>query len=134
MKTCKDCLHYDVCQYHIDEETDMRVDDGVCNNFTDRSEWAHLPCKVGDTVFTNLRVVGDYLRVTDAPYAAKVIFIGLNNSKEMGYGFINIEYTKTERQVQFYFSDIGTKAFLTREEAEEVLERMKENEKRNDKH
>ena len=23
--TCKDCIHYDVCQYHITEETDMTV-------------------------------------------------------------------------------------------------------------
>lgn len=23
--TCKDCVHYEVCQYHIDEETDMTV-------------------------------------------------------------------------------------------------------------
>lgn len=25
MPTCKDCLHYNVCQYHIDEETKMTV-------------------------------------------------------------------------------------------------------------
>ena len=23
--TCKDCIHYDVCQYHIDEETNMTM-------------------------------------------------------------------------------------------------------------
>ena len=23
--TCKDCIHYEVCQYHIDEETTMTV-------------------------------------------------------------------------------------------------------------
>ena len=28
---CKDCIHYDVCQYHIDEETKMTVNE--CGNF-----------------------------------------------------------------------------------------------------
>ena len=27
METCKDCLHYDVCQYHIAEETDMTINE-----------------------------------------------------------------------------------------------------------
>lgn len=27
MSTCKDCLHYEVCQYHITEETDMTVNE-----------------------------------------------------------------------------------------------------------
>lgn len=43
MKTCKDCLHYEMCSYHIDEETEMKIEDGVCDNFTNRSEWGHLP-------------------------------------------------------------------------------------------
>lgn len=25
MASCKDCIHYDVCQYHITEETNMTV-------------------------------------------------------------------------------------------------------------
>ena len=40
--TCKDCLHYEVCYYHDFEE---------CGWFSDKSEWLHLPCKVGDTVY-----------------------------------------------------------------------------------
>jgi hypothetical protein len=31
MATCKDCIHYDVCQFHIDEETKMTVKD--CGGF-----------------------------------------------------------------------------------------------------
>ena len=38
---CKDCLHYEVCNYHICEETDMTV--AECTHFADRSEWVHLP-------------------------------------------------------------------------------------------
>lgn len=29
--TCKDCIHYEVCQFHIDEETKMTVVE--CDNF-----------------------------------------------------------------------------------------------------
>ena len=35
MKTCKDCIHYDVCAYHITEETDMSVEE-CANGFKDR--------------------------------------------------------------------------------------------------
>ena len=27
MVTCKDCLHYEICQYHITEETNMTVNE-----------------------------------------------------------------------------------------------------------
>lgn len=32
--TCKDCIHYEVCQFHIDEETKMTV--AECDNFKDK--------------------------------------------------------------------------------------------------
>lgn len=35
MATCKDCIHYDVCQYHIDEETDMTITE--CGKFKNKS-------------------------------------------------------------------------------------------------
>lgn len=56
MKTCKDCIHYDVCAEHLavigcedlhgfnDEQID-------CKHFKDKSLILDLPCKVGDTVF-----------------------------------------------------------------------------------
>lgn len=47
--TCKNCLHYEACNYQICEETDMTV--AECTHFTARSEWIHLPCKIGDNVY-----------------------------------------------------------------------------------
>lgn len=49
MASCKDCLHYDVCQFHIDEETKMTVNE--CGHFKDRNRFVELPCKVGDTIY-----------------------------------------------------------------------------------
>ena len=31
MMSCKDCIHYEVCQYHITEETDFTVKE--CDHF-----------------------------------------------------------------------------------------------------
>lgn len=45
MKKCIDCLHYNSCtfgKYDI-----IRG----CSFYTNRSEWVHLPCKVGDTIY-----------------------------------------------------------------------------------
>ena len=60
-KSCKDCLHYELCRYNTfqeahyfgkDKEIYITIDNNVpCKYFTDRSEWVHLPCKVGDTIY-----------------------------------------------------------------------------------
>lgn len=52
--TCKNCLHYEACCYWLNKEKKhLNCDDDgfICDNFTDRSEWVHLPCKVGDTIY-----------------------------------------------------------------------------------
>ena len=59
--TCKDCLHYEACNntynnLRTDIGWDTNFDDEdyamtYCDNFTDCSEWVHLPCKVGDTIY-----------------------------------------------------------------------------------
>lgn len=83
-----------------------------------------LPCKVGDTVYTNIAMSGWYLRSRKRPYSAKVVFIGINANDGMGGGLINVTYNKSCCMMQFYFSDIGKTVFLTHEEAEKALEGM----------
>ena len=56
-KTCKDCIHYDVCQYHITEETTMTVNE-CSHGFKDKSRYIELPCAVGDTVYEVDKVWG----------------------------------------------------------------------------
>ena len=38
--TCKDCVHYDVCQYHIDEETDMTITE--CGRFINKADFVEV--------------------------------------------------------------------------------------------
>lgn len=83
-----------------------------------------LPLKIGDTVWTNLSMSGWYFRRKDAPYYAKVVFIGVNDSEEMGGGLFNVAYRKNNYMMSFNFSDIGKTVFLTKEEAEAALKEM----------
>lgn len=80
-----------------------------------------LPAKVGDTVYTNTRVAGRYMREKDKPYEAKVVFVGINGVDN----FMNIILEKGS-MFQFKFSDLGKTVFLTREEAEAALRKNKE--------
>ena len=100
--TCKDCLHCEVCYYHDFEE---------CEWFKDKSEWVHLPCKVGDRVFTIVIIGGEYSVVADRVHALKI-------STE------NI-YAETNWYVEG--GKIGYNVFLTQEDAENALaERRKQ--------
>ena len=40
MATCKDCLHYNVCHYHIDEETPFTVTE--CNDFKNKADFVEV--------------------------------------------------------------------------------------------
>ena len=42
---CKNCIHYDVCNYHIDEETSMTVNE--CGRFMHKDQYVLLPVYVG---------------------------------------------------------------------------------------
>ena len=79
------------------------------------------PCKVGQEVYTNVAMQGWYFRDSVRPYLAKIVFIGINNSEEMGGGFFNIAYENKGYMMQFKFSDIGKTVFLTKEQAEKAL-------------
>ena len=76
-----------------------------------------LPCKIGDSLWTNFSMSGWYLREKDKPYQVRIVFIGLNGSDEMGEGFVNVLYEKNGNMMQFNFSDIGKNIFYTKEEA-----------------
>ena len=86
------------------------------------------PVAIEQTVYTNFAMKGWYLRSKERPYQAKVVFIGLNKSKEDSGGFFNIAYEKLGCMMQFRFSDIGKSVFLTREEAEQALQKLQEGE------
>lgn len=122
--TCKDCLHYEACKgtyssakgdggilYEFDGE--MYGDSG-CEDFTDRSEWVHLPCKVGDKAYylrRNPETLEWYIQETKV-YTIDIRYDGL-------YIYVNHGLTC------YAPKQIGKRLFLTRKEAEKALEEQK---------
>lgn len=80
-----------------------------------------FPCVVGDVVYTNISATGWYLRKKNRPYGVKIVFIGINGRDNL----MNVAY-ENGNMTQFLFSEIGKNVFLTKYEAEEALERMKD--------
>ncbi len=103
---CQDCLYYERCKklgiFNIETLS-------VCEDFTGHSEWAHLPCKVGDTLYEITS------RNTISEYEVTAIRIELFN--------VFIDWKLIQGFVDRYISDvpvseIGKTVFLTREDAE----------------
>lgn len=117
MSKCIDCLHYKACNAHYSNYDIADIPDDIeCEHFTDRSEWAHLPCKAGDTLYEITS------RNTISEYAVTAIRIELFN--------VFIDWKLIQGFVDRYISDvpvseIGKTVFLTREEAEKALEEKK---------
>ena len=47
MKTCEDCIHYNVCGLEWYDKWPIIF----CRDFIDKSHFIESPCKVGDTVY-----------------------------------------------------------------------------------
>ena len=110
---CRDCLHDGVCYtQEVCNDIEQQLKNFGCEDFTDRSEWVHLPCKVGDTLYEITS------RNTISEYEVTAIRIELFN--------VFIDWKLTQGFVDRYISDmpageIGKTVFLTREEAENAL-------------
>ena len=106
MSKCIECLHYNICTFG---KCDII---SGCPFYTNRSEWVHLPCKVGDKLYEITS------RKTISEYQVTAIHIEL-------FG-IFVDWKITQGFVDRYISDmpageIGKTVFLTREEAENAL-------------
>ena len=100
--TCEDCIHHLVCN-----RADP-LDIIGCEDFSDRSLWVNLPCKVGDTLYEPTD------RDTISEYEVTAVYVGLFSTF--------VEWRTSEDIVHGINSnEIGKTVFLTREEAERVL-------------
>ena len=102
--TCKDCIHYELCQF-FDGKYESPSD---CDFFKARSRFVELPCKLGDTVYIALNGYG-VLKDTVK------------------------EFRITSRRIWIRPEKFGmdclleNMAFLTREEAEQALKEREGN-------
>ena len=132
MSKCIDCLHYEACKgtYYTakgcdnialyDFDGEMYADSG-CEDFTDRSEWVHLPCKVGDTVYY---FDGAYYLKNKSMWVIKPIKV-TEFSTKIGRSGKLYPLSIIANGTRYPITSIGRTVFLTREEAEKALEGMK---------
>ena len=111
--TCKDCLHYEACDNFL---LPFELDE-TCSKFTNKSEWVHLPCKVGDIVYC-------FAPCFDIDHHPKLKVI----EKEI----IELKTIATIFGLNFDIDSIGKTVFLTREEAEKALEEKRKEDESND--
>ena len=72
MKTCEDCIHFDICY------RDILI--SVCDSFKDKSKFIELPCTIGDTVYMiNSKIdpyAGDeYYTIIQAPFRVSMLHL-----------------------------------------------------------
>lgn len=82
-----------------------------------------LPCKVGDTLWTNISIVGDRYKSADRPYPVEVVFIGMGKDDR----FFHVQY-ESGTVFPFDYDKVGKNVFLTREEAEAALKKREDGE------
>lgn len=52
MKSCKDCVHYDVCEHWADKTNQAYYPYGTyCEYFKDKSKFIDIPFNIDDTVY-----------------------------------------------------------------------------------
>ncbi len=117
MSKCIDCLHYERCKkleiFNIETLS-------VCEDFTARSEWVHLPCKVGDMVY---KVSFVHKNIT--PLKVEGFICNLASWKVHCTHLIPSWIGNQKEHIYISFSSFGKNTFLTHEEAEKALEGMK---------
>lgn len=96
LKVCFDCINCDQCPTGLACSANS-----ACKMFKDRSEWVHVPCKVGDVVY---QVVSERIYKS----VVKIIIYDTDG-------------------IAFDERAIGKSVFLTSEEAEKALEEMSKN-------
>ena len=104
MATCSKCIHFELC---FDDNITQFDNGGAeqCTYFKDRSKFVELPCKVGETVYFVYSNENGYLieEAVVTEVSTERIWI-------------------LDRCYYFNYTDIGKTVFLTKEEAEKVLE------------
>ena len=121
---CRDCLHFKAC-YEMAKANEAEEFNTLfanqCEDFTDRSEWVHLPCKVGDTVYSFCDCFGVIL-----PYFVETFNVSYYDKNTTVWQYeancTNNEEDELLDSIDFEVEDIGKTVFLTREEAERALE------------
>ena len=106
--TCKDCIHQTAC---LDWCRGFGQEAGLCEHFSDKAEWFQLLGKDHETAYYVVGY-GDNARVIEEPIC--------------GWGVKDGKPSVIDAYGDLY--EIGEEVFLTKEEAQKVVEQRKKNE------
>lgn len=118
--TCKNCLHHVPCGGASWENlTD-------CPEFTPQSEWVHLPCKVGDTVYC-LIAQGSFGTVyTTGEAIARVVSKIIWDGNRFEIYSERPHYLGNDYSECNFYGYCGDSVFTTKEAAEARLKELRE--------
>lgn len=123
--TCKDCIHYEICQIFSDQYGISKVSPIDCGYAKDKSLFFELPCPIGSEVYVieNCTCGSHYEEVCESnprPKMKKHIeAVKLPSKRTVRCAKLFVRPFKAE-----YMFKIGKTVFLTREEAEKKMEEM----------
>jgi hypothetical protein len=109
MASCKDCVHYNVCDYTSIIGKSMEKD---CRDFKNFKNFINLPCKICDVVWTCLN-----------GYVSKAKVWGISTENYLYEQQIYLKVRMKDKS-NFVFDKtllFGKTVFLTKEEAEQAL-------------
>lgn len=134
MKSCKDCMHYDVCEYWADKTNQAYYPHGsYCEYFKEIQ--IDVPIHIGGIVYILTNIDGIKSRGKEIIQCEVYKMSFKQDGKTIVYSCRGRYSSLGYYSGNFVFNSIGKTVFLTREEAEEALKNgVKINEKRNDKH
>lgn len=122
--TCKDCIHYDVCdvyQANVVDKTSPRL----CGCFKPKSRYIELPCAVGDK-FWLLNLNKEQNRILEIDPICEAVVDRIEILRD------NVERIILRLQSKHLcmkirgIEDFGKTVFLTKEEAVKALEERSE--------
>lgn len=105
--TCKDCIHQTAC---LDWCRGFGQEADLCEHFSNKADWVHLPCKAGDTVYY---VTGIH-KTLIKPAIIKEIIFDTTGVKDL---FVSSDTCDFENSFDIFY--------LTKEEAEKELEKRR---------
>jgi hypothetical protein len=130
MNTCKDCLCYRACNWHIDEETDMTVEE-CSTGFMPKDQYVKLPAYIGQSIW---RVAAERIYDPEARQwlvtkynlaGGKVSMIQQKADKSWKirisgpYGNV-VDYTEEEFNKHIYLTEASAKEVIDKHNAELV--------------
>ena len=108
---CEDCVFTDACHmWAEDDDADNYANKYGCERYSPKSEWVHLPCKVGDTVYYITGIRGTLIK----PATIEEIIINENGIQDL---FVSTDNCSFENSFDNFY--------LTKQEAKKVLAERK---------